>query len=155
MALLLPTMTCMHYVQDVLLTLVMLYRCDNIFKDLDNRALTTAEQCIIEQRVALQRRMLEEYEKREKARKACGLALESFCASYSVQGVRTVPSLWDSFGDWPSSHLSIRSEIRCVHADCGHPRPVPLLDRGGGGLRPEPVSVQVSHRHASLSCSTP
>ena len=84
MALLLPTMTCMHYVQDVLLTLVMLYRCDNIFKDLDNRALTTAEQCIIEQRVALQRRMLEEYEKREKARKACGLALESFCASCTL-----------------------------------------------------------------------
>ena len=46
-----------------------MHRCDNLFKDLDSRALTSAEEDIIAQRVALQRRMLEEYEKREKARK--------------------------------------------------------------------------------------
>ena len=44
-------------------------RCDNLFRDLDSRALTAAEEDIIAQRVALQRRMLEEYEKRERARK--------------------------------------------------------------------------------------
>lgn len=45
-------------------------RCDNLFKDLDSRDLTEAEESIIAQRVALQQKMLEEYEKREKARKA-------------------------------------------------------------------------------------
>ena len=45
-------------------------RCDNLFKDLDSRDLTEAEETIIAQRVALQQKMLEEYEKREKARKA-------------------------------------------------------------------------------------
>ena len=44
-------------------------RCDNLFRDLDSRALTAAEEDIIAQRVALQRRMLEEYERRERARK--------------------------------------------------------------------------------------
>ncbi len=47
----------------------LLHRNDNLFKDLDSRALTAAEEDIIAQRVALQRRMLEEYEKRERARK--------------------------------------------------------------------------------------
>ena len=72
MELLLPEGSRM-YLLPKLLPITKLYatcRCDNIFKDLDNRALTTAEKCIIQQRVALQRRMLEEYEKREKARKA-------------------------------------------------------------------------------------
>jgi hypothetical protein len=45
-------------------------RCNNLFKDLDSRDLTDAEESIIAERVALQQRMLEEYEKREKARQA-------------------------------------------------------------------------------------
>ena len=47
----------------------LLHRNDNLFRDLDSRALTAAEEDIIAKRVALQRRMLEEYEKRERTRK--------------------------------------------------------------------------------------
>jgi len=47
----------------------LLHRNDNLFRDLDSRALTAAEEDIIAKRVALQRRMLEEYERRERARK--------------------------------------------------------------------------------------
>ncbi|KAL6784666.1 hypothetical protein ACKKBF_B02710 [Auxenochlorella protothecoides x Auxenochlorella symbiontica] len=42
---------------------------DNLFQDLETRTLTTREQDIISQRVALQRRLFEEYEKREMVRK--------------------------------------------------------------------------------------
>ena len=45
-------------------------RCDNLFRDLDSRPLTADEEDIIAQRLALQRRMLAEYEAREGARKA-------------------------------------------------------------------------------------
>jgi hypothetical protein len=44
-------------------------RYDNLFKDLDERALTADEEDIIAKRVALQRKMLEEYEKRDRKRK--------------------------------------------------------------------------------------
>ncbi|CAD7703988.1 unnamed protein product [Ostreobium quekettii] len=44
-------------------------RCDDWFKQLDARNLTDQEQEIIDKRVALQRKMLAEYEKRERARK--------------------------------------------------------------------------------------
>jgi hypothetical protein len=44
-------------------------RTDNLFKELEARELSGAEQDIIAQRVAFQRRMLEEYEKRERQRK--------------------------------------------------------------------------------------
>ena len=47
------------------------YRSSNLFKDLEERALTPAEEGIIAQRVALQRRMLQEYEKKEQLRKVC------------------------------------------------------------------------------------
>ena len=47
----------------------LLHRNDNLFRDLDSRALTADEEDIIAKRVALQRRMLEEYERRERARK--------------------------------------------------------------------------------------
>jgi hypothetical protein len=40
-----------------------------LFKDLDERALTADEEDIIAKRVALQRKMLEEYEKRDRKRK--------------------------------------------------------------------------------------
>lgn len=61
----------------------LLHRNDNLFKDLDSRALTAAEEDIIAQRVALQRRMLEEYEKRERARKVLllGLTVTSYAQS--------------------------------------------------------------------------
>ena len=61
------------------------HRCDNLFKDLDSRALTSAEQDIIAQRVALQRRMLEEYEKREKARKVLLSCSTVKCTSLRVR----------------------------------------------------------------------
>lgn len=44
-------------------------RTDNLFKQLDERALTKDEERIIEQRVAMQRKLLQEYERREKIRK--------------------------------------------------------------------------------------
>ena len=40
-----------------------------MFRDLEGRALTAGEETIIAQRVALQRSMAEEFEKRERARK--------------------------------------------------------------------------------------
>ncbi len=40
-----------------------------MFRDLEGRALTTEEEAIIAQRVALQRNMAEEFERRERARK--------------------------------------------------------------------------------------
>lgn len=62
-----------------------MHRCDNLFKDLDSRALTSAEQDIIAQRVALQRRMLEEYEKREKARKVLLSCSTVKCTSLPIR----------------------------------------------------------------------
>ncbi|GLI62832.1 hypothetical protein VaNZ11_005394 [Volvox africanus] len=44
-------------------------RTDNLFKQLDERQLTEDEQAIIQQRVDLQRKMFQEYERREKHRK--------------------------------------------------------------------------------------
>ncbi|GIL69083.1 hypothetical protein Vretimale_17338 [Volvox reticuliferus] len=44
-------------------------RTDNLFKQLDERQLTEDEQAIIQQRVELQRKMFQEYERREKQRK--------------------------------------------------------------------------------------
>ncbi|KDD74124.1 hypothetical protein H632_c1550p0, partial [Helicosporidium sp. ATCC 50920] len=43
---------------------------ENIFQALEKRSLTDREQDIIQQRIALQRRMFEEYEKRERQRKS-------------------------------------------------------------------------------------
>ncbi|KAL4855620.1 putative lysine-specific demethylase JMJ16 [Chlorella vulgaris] len=45
------------------------HRTDNLFQSLEERTLTEDEQRIIEQRVALQRRMYGEYERRERQRK--------------------------------------------------------------------------------------
>ena len=53
----------------------------NVFRDLDRRELTDEENKIIQQRVALQRKMLEEYQKREEKRKASTLSAERFCQS--------------------------------------------------------------------------
>ncbi|KAG2440637.1 hypothetical protein HYH02_010216 [Chlamydomonas schloesseri] len=44
-------------------------RTDNLFRQLDERQLTEDEQSIIQQRVELQRKMFQEYERREKQRK--------------------------------------------------------------------------------------
>ncbi|KAK9824373.1 hypothetical protein WJX72_009819 [[Myrmecia] bisecta] len=44
-------------------------RSENLFQELDRRSLTPAEEEIVAQRVALQRKMLEEYEKRDRKRK--------------------------------------------------------------------------------------
>ena len=46
-----------------------LHRSNDLFKELDKRELTVDEESIIKQRVEHQRRMLEEYEKREESRK--------------------------------------------------------------------------------------
>ncbi|GAX78635.1 hypothetical protein CEUSTIGMA_g6073.t1 [Chlamydomonas eustigma] len=44
-------------------------RADNIFKQLDERQLTQDEELVIQQRVELQRKMFQEYQQREEARK--------------------------------------------------------------------------------------
>ena len=69
-----------------------MHRCDNLFKDLDSRALTSAEESIIAQRVALQRRMLEEYEKREKARKVLLSCSTVKCTSLPIS--KTLHTPW-------------------------------------------------------------
>ena len=69
-----------------------MHRCDNLFKDLDSRALTSAEEDIIAQRVALQRRMLEEYEKREKARKVLLSCSTVKCTSLPIRTL--LHTLW-------------------------------------------------------------
>ncbi len=45
-------------------------RSDDLFMELDRRSLTSEEEGIIAARLALQRRMLAEYERRERMRKA-------------------------------------------------------------------------------------
>lgn len=45
------------------------HRCDNLFQQLESRTLTAEEEAVIQQRVAFQRKMFEEYEKREQKRK--------------------------------------------------------------------------------------
>lgn len=47
-------------------------RTEDLFRDLEGRALTAEEEGIIAQRVALQRSMNEQFERRELARKARG-----------------------------------------------------------------------------------
>eukprot|EP00887_Chlorella_sp_A99_P007228 scaffold2.g7228.t1 len=49
------------------------HRANNLFHTLEQRSLTEEEQGIIEQRVALQRKMFEEYERRERRRKVAEL----------------------------------------------------------------------------------
>lgn len=58
-----------------------LYRSSNLFKQLDSRDLTPAEQAVIDQRVALQRRMFQAFEKQETARKVLPLVLLSIPGS--------------------------------------------------------------------------
>lgn len=53
------------------------HRCDNLFQQLESRTLTAEEEAVIQQRVAFQRKMFEEYEKREQKRKVCRWALRS------------------------------------------------------------------------------
>ena len=48
-------------------------RCENLFQELRERELSQAEEAIIAQRCALQRRMLQEYERRELRRKVAEL----------------------------------------------------------------------------------
>ena len=61
-------------------------RTDNIFKQLDERQLTGDEQRIIDQRVALQRTLFLEYEKRERRRKV--LELLEVCEDLAEETAR-------------------------------------------------------------------
>ncbi|KAK9905576.1 hypothetical protein WJX75_002376 [Coccomyxa subellipsoidea] len=101
-------------------------RCDNLFKDLDSRDLTEAEESIIAQRVALQQKMLEEYEKREKARKVreilnvcpdlteeeadCALRLHSYKEEDAAAAL--------------TSGIAFRRKVQAL---CGTTRPLPSL----------------------------
>ncbi|EFJ45729.1 hypothetical protein VOLCADRAFT_93895 [Volvox carteri f. nagariensis] len=61
-------------------------RTENLFKQLDERQLTEDEQAIIQQRVELQRKMFQEYERREKQRKL--RELQEVCPDLDEEAAR-------------------------------------------------------------------
>ena len=85
----------------------------NVFRDLDDRSLTKEEEDIIAARVAAQRKMAEEYDKRERARKA------------RQRGPAVISNFWSLRKRRWGSHLLTRlsqrctqiAEIREMHAD--------------------------------------
>lgn len=71
-------------------------RSSNLFKQLDSRDLTPAEQAVIDQRVALQRRMFQAFEKQEMARKV--LAHYVLLSTQGQLDIPQSPMDWLSLG---------------------------------------------------------
>ncbi|BDA47156.1 probable transforming growth factor beta regulator 1 at C-terminar half [Coccomyxa sp. Obi] len=99
-------------------------KCDNLFKDLDSRNLTDAEENIIAQRVALQQRMLEEYEKREKSRKIREIL--DICPDLTEEEAECALKLHGhKEEDAAAALVSGIAFRRKVQAMCGNTRPQP------------------------------
>ncbi|PRW21070.1 Transforming growth factor beta regulator 1 [Chlorella sorokiniana] len=93
-------------------------RTDNLFQSLEERTLTEDEQRIIEQRVALQRKMFEEYERRERKRKV--VELQDVCPDISEEEAEKALELCDGREDEAAAQLVSDAGFRLrVQAACG------------------------------------
>ncbi|KAF8065639.1 hypothetical protein HT031_003240 [Scenedesmus sp. PABB004] len=115
-------------------------RTDNIFKQLDERSLTDDEQRIIHQRVELQRRLLEEYEKREQRRKV-GELRDMFPELAEAAAQRALDLCGGKEDDAVLRLTEDAGFRRRVMFESGTALPVTVLPRpagaGGGRLRPD------------------
>ncbi|PSC71800.1 Transforming growth factor beta regulator 1 [Micractinium conductrix] len=116
------------------------HRTDNLFQSLEQRQLTEEEQRIIDQRVALQRRMYEAYERQERARKVG--ELQEVCPGLSTQEAEQALEMCDGREDDAAAALvSDAAFRRRVKVACG--------------LIAEPASAAVARKESAGTSRQP
>ncbi|KAK9839324.1 hypothetical protein WJX81_008143 [Elliptochloris bilobata] len=104
------------------------HKTEDLFKQLETRSLTKTEEEIIQQRVAHQRKMFEEYEKRERRRKV--EAVQSVCPDVTDAEAVKALELCNDREDEAAAQMADSAFLRRVRAECGAPA---ALASGGGG----------------------
>jgi hypothetical protein len=67
------------------------HRSENLFKQLEQRSLTAEEQAVIDQRVQLQRKMYEAFERQERARKVGKAGPPLYMPRWTAVGLLHLP----------------------------------------------------------------
>ncbi|KAL4451372.1 hypothetical protein ABPG77_009444 [Micractinium sp. CCAP 211/92] len=126
------------------------HRTENLFQSLEERTLTEEEQRIIQQRVALQRRMFEEYERRERKRKVA--ELQEVCPDLGEEEAEKALELCDGREEDAAAQL-VSDPIfrRRVKAACGV-----VAEQPAAALpAPAPARKEAPRREAGSSSRQP
>ncbi|GLC58656.1 hypothetical protein PLESTB_001384900 [Pleodorina starrii] len=113
-------------------------RTENLFKQLDERQLTEDEHAIIQQRVELQRKMFQEYERREKQRKL--RELQEVCPDLDEDAARRALELCNWKEELAAEKVSsdpafVRRVCSGAAAQAEHAPAAPRPERRGGSSK--------------------